>query len=212
MSLHPDSFSSAAPLLRLRRTTFAVHDEGDGVLGLQAGPWATSVLAHALLRTSAASRLHEVDGRGLGTVPIALGDLIAARDIELVDGPIALEGSVLADPQAALQGGRFAFAAADDAHGTLYTRDQQLLREALRCWVVAVTGTDAVPLDDDLLAPLLNPIAPEQWIEVRCDRGSRVWTMRIQWREVDADGETITDEETRWVGGPGKRWRDGWSW
>jgi hypothetical protein len=200
------------------RATFAVHEEGDGVLALYLSPCRVADMAAALVKLGI-SRLFEISPlwgvRADHPSPVARL-LDRSGPIELVEpGAGSLPESVLADPAAALEGGRrVALTVSDDGHAIVYSRSPEALVEILAGWFAARLrdgGSIEAPVPRSALGPLLQPLPDEAWHEVRLERHQRFDVLWIDTKATDAAGpETVHAE--RWVGGGGRAWRDGWSW
>jgi hypothetical protein len=200
------------------RATFAVHDEGEGVLGLYLSPCSLGDLAPALEKLGI-SRLLEISPLwGVrADHPSPLVRLVdRAGPIELVEpGAGSLPDSVLTDPAGALEGGgRVALTVSCDAHAIVYARCAETLREILASWIAARLrdgGSIEAPVPRSALGPLLHALPDEAWHEVRLERHRRFDVLWIDTKAtVGEEPETVHAE--RWVGGGGRAWRDGWSW
>ncbi|MFH1466718.1 MAG: hypothetical protein ABIO70_20195 [Pseudomonadota bacterium] len=219
--------------------TFAVERESARVWSMRFVPVGPAQLAPSL-RIAAGDRLLLLSGggptavyaprlrRGVPLVPATLLPRLRAP-VELVHVPrgfasrIAFDEiptSLLADPEAALPMGwasRFALSIQDGCHGVVYTTDPELLRSCLRSFLQAyqhgVLGADIAlpPMPDRLLEPLMVPRAPDTYVEVSFDPGSRFWSM--EHCVLEAGSENPVQEPVRWVcEGAGGSWRVGWSW
>ena len=134
--------------------------------------------------------------------------------------PSEIPTCLLSDPEAAVPlawGSRFALSIQDACHGVFYTPERSLLRSCLRAYLRSyqrsVLGADTPlpPLPDKLLAPLLEPHAPDTYVEVLFEPGERFWTLEL--RLLEAGSEVPLDDSIRWVcEGEGGSWRSGWSW
>lgn len=202
--------------------TFAVHDEGDGLSSLYLAPLASEVVAAICGRLGVAA---VADVSGPRAVPMAVDaiasathplELVAAADPDAV--PHGLD--VLATPHRAVPPHgrhRFAVSIQDGAHGVIFTREPGVLVEAARAFleaqIAAATGGQAPPpIADEALLPLLEPLPDEQWREAQLLRKRRYWILALFTVCVDGTRRFRPVDQIRWVGGPGRAWRDGWSW
>jgi hypothetical protein len=201
---------------RAVRAACAVHDEGDGLLGLQLTPFRPGDLVAPLLALGAAAAMVEVSPRwGVsGTSPIDVRTLADRAAVELVNathGAVDVPATVLADPHRAVARARFALAVSD-GHAVIWSRDVAVLREFLRTFVDGVAGAGGPgpaprSVRDGILDGLTTPIPADAWTTPTLDRGDRVWVLTWSTRSAGA-----AHAEERWVGGPGRDWRAGWAW
>jgi hypothetical protein len=207
--------------------TFSVHDE-DGVFGLYISPVDLGWLASALALPPG-DRAVLVDGHGKGrsgtTVPwsslahltgeVELVHLPADRAAEApsLDLPIPL----LADPGRVLServGSRVAVSLQDNCHAVVLTREPELLSRCVGAFIAGFIESNrpdnevAPTFDPALVAPFVDPIPDDSWLELDLDTSRRFWTLSIT-----EHGEDQYERATRWVSeGPNGRWRAGWSW
>jgi hypothetical protein len=219
--------------------TFAVERESRRVWSLRVVPAGPAQLAGGL-GLVAGDRLLLLSGGGpmavyaprlARGVPMVPGTLLPRLQapVELIHVPRGRGGrvalgeiptSLLADPEAAVPeawGSRFAISIQDGCHGVVYAAELALLRTCLRSFLQAyqraVVGADLAlpPMPDALLEPLLEPRAPDHYVEVSFEPGPRYWTM--EHCVLAAGSERPVQDPTRWVSeGAGGTWRAGWSW
>jgi len=219
--------------------TFAVERESPRVWSLRTVPVDVGQLAPALA-LPATDRLLLLSGGGVGAVyakRTAVGlPLVPATLLPRLRAPVELihvgrgapreldarsiPTTVLSDPEAALPpqwGSHFAMSIQDGCHGVVYAASRALLRKCLRAFLqsyqVSLLGraADLPPISDELLDPLLEPMAPDSFVEVSFASSARFWTM--DFHHLEAGSRYPAGDALRWVcEGERGSWRSGWSW
>lgn len=210
--------------------TFGIYDEGDGLLSLYARPYVPLHLVEVLDVLDLADELIDVTPAwGTSTArPVILADL-ARREapLELIHEPDGDEldrpgllPTVMAAPHALLPEGssrRFAFALHDRDHAAFYSRDRDVLAQVLTHWLRAtldehVPGGESPPILDRALESVMEAMPPQAWRRLDLEVRGRIWSLDLSALVTERLGESTVVDEQRWVGGPGRAWRAGWSW
>ncbi len=152
------------------------------------------------------SEIHTLDGE-LDLIHVPRSTPI---DLTTIDIPTP----ILAAPAHAVPaelGSKLAVSFNDGCHAAVISPDRKLIEHCLTGFIeayaaTAANSTSAPPIDSDLVAPLLRPMAPGEWRELRFQARQRYWMI-----EVAEQGDPR--RSTRWVSeGAHGRWRNGWSW
>lgn len=122
---------------------------------------------------------------------------------------------ILAAPEHAVpvkMGSRVAISLNDNCHAAIISPDQELIRDCLtgfiRKYAASVLESDAsLPeLPKHLVDPLLEPMQPGEWNELRFHPTHRYWMLEFS-------GKSAGETPQRWVcEGQHGHWRGGWSW
>lgn len=195
----------------------AVHDEGDGLLALYLTP--SLPLAALAVDLGITSLVDVTPGPGPARA-LSLAELmVRSQPCELLHAPDALpeRTTLMAAPHRALAPGRrLALTVQDPFHAVLYTREQEVLRAAVRAWLVsridATLGPDAPEVEARHLDPLLEPLADGSWRQLGVLPHQGYYELHFTTVEVLADGRPVVGPPSRWAGSPGGTWRAGWSW
>ena len=152
------------------------------------------------------SEIHTLDGE-LDLIHVPRSTPI---DLATIDIPTP----ILAAPAHAVPtelGSRLAVSFNDGCHAAVISPDRSLIKDCLTGFIEAYAATaanslTAPPIKADLVAPLLRPMVPGEWRELRFQVRKRYWMI-----EVAEQGDPR--RSTRWVSeGPHGRWRNGWYW
>lgn len=152
------------------------------------------------------SEIHTLDGE------LDLIHLPRSTPIDLTT--IDIPTPILAAPAQAVPtelGSKLAVSFNDGCHAAVISPDRELIAHCLTGFIEAYTATaanspSAPSIGSDLVAPLLRPMAPGEWRELRFQARRRYWMI-----EVAEQGDPR--RSTRWVSeGAHGHWRNGWSW
>lgn len=197
--------------------SFAVHDEGGGLLALYLSPCPVDIIADALEDLGR----DEVYGAGRVRMPTVLAGALSGA-FELTSGPCRY--SVMAAPDEAVpDASAFAASTYGDDHAVVYARDPKIVEAVLRRWLAAHLadvgigfGLDGV--GDAAIRRLAAPVPHTSWQEPRLRRrapGSTLCTLEFR-TEGSGDPEPAIDptrgEVIRWIGGQRYGWRTDWAW
>jgi hypothetical protein len=130
-------------------------------------------------------------------------------DLDQIDIPTP----ILAAPEHAVPaelGSRVAIGLYDGCHAAIISPDVALISDVLTGFITAYASAAALRpcprLAPELVAPLLQPMAPGEWRELRLIPRRRIFAI-----EMAPMGDRA--RATRWVcRGEGHSWLEGWSW
>jgi len=208
---------------------FGVYDEGEGLLSLYATPIDTGTFALAMRELKPEGTLFDVTPKWgasdevteVGVARIAeMGAPLDLLHAPTSGGFVGPAPTLMAAPHHALpegSGRALAFSLQDVDHGVLYSRDLKVLRSVLGTWLSRtierrVPPGEAPPLPTATLDSVLSPLPPQAWRRVRLDRRSRFWSLDLSVMVSHSAGRPEVVDELRWVGGPNRSWRAGWTW
>ena len=206
---------------------FGLYDEGEGLRSLYLTPCSPSIVSAIVQELDIQGRFLDMGTPFTTGAPrmLAKEDLASsATPMEIVhlpgDEPHPEPLSVMADPHAALpkdSDRQFAFLLHDQCHGVLYSRNREVLREALRAFLTThldhqAQDTEMPPINNKLVAPLLLPLTEDTWREAQLVQNQRYCHLNLITVSATALGERQIHDRVRWIGGMGRAWRDGWSW
>ncbi len=195
-----------------------MHDEGDGLWALHVGSMPQLLVAELEAALDLGALWDVTPSWGVPRRERLPGHRILFLDApaELVHDPVGapeLAQSVLIDPHHAVGGERRLAAVlykpeGDLEQGVIYTRDPDVLCQALVCWIGGVledlAGREPIPeLDEAAVEALLEPLPQGSWRELSIARLGSSWTVELEGHGVDT---------RRWVGSRSGGWRTAWSW
>jgi len=216
-SLRTIGNTAVSPLPRTSWTSYAVHDEGDGLWALHVASLPALLLAELDARLDLDGQLFDMrETWGVSTPkPVSTKAILQLTApcaiLHAPDGSAPRRGHILADPQQALPLGShrlLAMAFYDDNRAVLYTRNLDVLCTALICYVGGViedlAGQHQAPaIDKRSVQALLAPVPQGAWREVHLERGANSWICEL--RGYGAPTE-------RWIGNVEAGWRTSWVW
>jgi len=208
---------------------FGIYDEGEGLLSLYATPIDTGTFALAMRELAPKGALLDVTPKwGACEEATEIGVARIAEmnaPLELLHTPtpgafVSQPPTLMAAPHHALpegSGRALAFSLQDVDHGVLYSRDRNVVRSVLGTWLARtierlVPRGEAPPIPQGTLDSVLSPLPPQACRRVRLDRRPRVWCLDVSVMVSHNAGQPEVVDELRWVGGPNRSWRAGWTW
>jgi hypothetical protein len=208
---------------------FGIYDEGDGLLSLYATPIDTGTFARAIRELAPQGTLFDItpergaleEATEVGIARIA--EMNAPLEVLHAPSPngfVARAPTLMAAPHHALppgSGRALAFSLQDVDHGVLYSRDRNVVRSVLGTWLARtierrVPIGQAPPMPPSTLDSVLSPLPPQAWRQVGLDLRARFWSLDVSVLVGHGTGHLEVVDELRWVGGPNRAWRAGWTW